>query len=452
MATKKNEGELFLEKHPHTRFFDAFIIDLCGNAVGKRYPASDLPKLFASGTQFCEATYLLDVNGESADPLGKGFSDGDPDADAWPVPGSLRTVSWPGGTDAQCLLTLRDTKNKQPVWYEPRVLLENVVKKITDIGLKPVLALELEFHLIDQERTSEGAPQPAINPRTGSRSWSGKVFGLDVLDDFAAPLTAIIDACAAQKIPASTALSEYGAGQFELNLAHVDDPLKAADDAAFLRRAVQFAARSSGYDATFMSKPYPELSGSGMHVHLSLVDDKGNNVFDPACKNGAEKLGHVISGLQATMGEAMAIFAPNLNSFRRFVPDQFVPVTTDWAENNRSVAFRIPVSDGKNRRVEHRVAGAEANPYLVVAAMLAGAHHGLVNGLAPSNPTQGNAGSVADENLPLTPWQAYEQFAGANILKAYFGAEFLQAYAMVKQAEFASLMSTHFRREYEWYL
>lgn len=452
MGTQKNEGDLFLEQYPELQSFDAFIIDLCGNAVGKRYPAADLPKLFSHGTQFCEATYLLDVNGESADPLGKGFSDGDPDADAWPVPGSLRVVPWPGSSGAQCLLTLKDTRTKKPVWYEPRNLLENIANRISALGLNPVLAVELEFHLIDRARTAEGAPQPPINPRTGERSWAGKVFSLDVLDDFSAPLNAITEACAAQNIPASTALSEYGAGQFELNLTHVDDPLKAADDAAFLRRAVQFAARSAGFDATFMSKPYPDLSGSGMHVHLSLLDEAGQNIFDPAYENGDENLGHVIAGMQSVMGEAMAIFAPNLNAFRRFAPDQFVPVTTDWAENNRSVAFRIPTSDDANRRVEHRVAGAEANPYLVVATLLAGAHYGLENKLTPPSAAKGNAGAEMDETLPLCPWQAFDQIANTRILKDYFGEEFLQAYSIVKQAEFDALMSRHFRREYEWYL
>ncbi|MGI9484046.1 MAG: glutamine synthetase family protein, partial [Hyphomicrobiales bacterium] len=356
------------------------------------------------------------------------------------------------GSRAQCLLTLKSPSTGEPVWYEPRILLKKVAGCFEALGLKPVIAVELEFHLIDQARDSDGAPLPPINPRTGARSWHGKVFGLDVLEDFSAPLTAISDACAAQSIPATTALSEYGAGQFEVNLAHVDCPLIAADDAAYLRRAVQFACRQAGYDATFMSKPYPELSGSGMHIHLSLLDKDGANIFDPTVKNGNGAMGNAIAGMQETMGEAMAIFAPNFNSYRRFLPDQFVPVTKDWGANNRSMAFRIPTSDNANRRVEHRVAGAEANPYLVIAAVLAGVHHGLANKLEPTAESSGNAGAEVDETLPLKPWEAFDAFENAQTLGGYFGADFLTAYATVKRAEFDALMAKQFRREYEWYL
>ncbi|MGI9480782.1 MAG: glutamine synthetase family protein, partial [Hyphomicrobiales bacterium] len=174
MAAEKNEGAAFLEANPQMKDLEAFIIDLCGNAVGKRYPASDIPKLFEGGTQFCEATYLLDVNGDCPDALGKGFSDGDPDADAEPVPGSLRVVPWSGGSRAQCLLTLKSPSTGEPVWYEPRVLLKKVADRFEELGLKPVIAVELEFHLIDQARDDDGAPLPPINPRTGARSWHGK--------------------------------------------------------------------------------------------------------------------------------------------------------------------------------------------------------------------------------------------------------------------------------------
>ncbi|MGI9373363.1 MAG: glutamine synthetase family protein, partial [Hyphomicrobiales bacterium] len=408
--------------------------------------------LFENGSTFCEAMYLVDVNGECPDALGKGFSDGDPDAEAWPVPGSLRMVPWSDEPRAQCLLTLKNFETKQPTWFEPRVILQSVSDKFASLGLTPVIAVELEFHLLDKERDENNAPQPPLNPRTRTRSWSGKVFSLDMLDDFAAPLKAITDACVAQDLPVSTALSEYGACQFEVNLNHVSDPLRAADDAAYLRRAVQFAARHAGYDATFISKPYPDISGSGLHVHMSLLDDEGNNIFDPANANGNDKLGHVVAGLQAMLGEAMAIFAPNLNAFRRFKPDQFVPVTKDWGLNNRSMAFRIPPSDDANRRIEHRAAGAEANPYLVIAALLAGAHHGLTNQLAPTAQAGGNAGAEVDETLPLKPWQAFDAIANAEILSDYFSGEFLHAYATVKRAEFEALMDKPFRREFEWYL
>lgn len=154
--------------------------------------------------------------------------------------------------------------------------------------------------------------------------------------------------------------------------------------------------------------------------------------------------GHGVAGLQATMAESMAIFAPNINVYRRFKPDEFVPVTRDWGENNRSVAFRLPIGDGQSRRIEHRVAGAEANPYLVIAAVLAGVHHGITNAL--------DAGAAADAGLPLTPWDAFRAMESAEILPGYLGADYPKIYAEVKQAEFDAFMGDAFTREFDWYL
>ncbi len=446
------EAQDFLSAHPNVEYLDAFIIDLCGRAIGKRFPRSQIEKLYKNGSQFCASTYLLDVNGNSADPMGYGFSDGDPDADIWPVPGTLKPAPWGAQKGAQCLLTLKEAGTEEPVWFEPRIILSKVAEKLADLKLTPVIAMELEFYLIDPARTETGAPQPPPHPRTGQRSWAGNVYGLDELEDYDTLLTTISNICEVQDIPASTAISEYGAGQFEINLEHGDDPLQAADDAAFLRRAILMAARQVGYDATFLSKPYADLAGSGMHIHLSLMDEAGANIFDPARADGDKNLGAVIAGLQATMAEAIGIFAPNINAFRRFVPDQFTPVTTDWGDNNRSMAFRIPASDGANRRVEHRVAGAEANPYLALAAVLAGAAHGLNAGLEPSAKASGNAGAAVDPSLPLRPWSALERLEGAEILKDYLGEDFLKIYAAVKSAELEEFLGEPSPREFEWYL
>ncbi len=452
MKQDASEARAFLKANPHVEYFDAFIIDLCGRAVGKRYPISQLEKVYKSGTPFCAATYLLDVNGNTSDPLGYGFSDGDPDADAWPVPGTLKPCPWSDGKGAQCMIVMKDTGTDNPVWFEPRIILENIIKRLAGMKLTPVVAVELEFYLTDAERTSNGAPQPPVNPRSGERSWTGNVFSLDVLEDFSDVLSNIGKICEIQGIPASTALSEYGAGQFEINLDHTSDPVKAADDAALLRRAVVMGARQAGFDATFLSKPYSDLSGSGMHVHLSLLDEKGRNIFDPGNDKNNAKLKQAVAGFQTVLPDSMAIFAPSINAFRRFEPDQFVPVTPDWGENNRSMAFRIPASDPANTRIEHRVSGADANPYLVVAAILAAAHYGLANGLAPTPQASGNAGANVDETLPLKLWSALDRLEGSSILQDYLGADFPKAYAAVKRGEFDDFLSEISPREHEWYL
>lgn len=453
MFLEERELSDFLEAHPTVEFLDAVVIDLCGNAIGKRLPVGHAKKMVSGGTPVCAAMQLVDVRGNTADPLGYGFSDGDPDGMARPLTGTLCLVPWSGGKHAQVLCEMSRAADLSPFWYEPRRVLKRVVERFSDTGLKPVLALELEFYLTDLERGAGGEPLPCASPVTRRRERQGQVLSLDKLDEYQEVISAIQVACRAQNIPASTVISEYGPGQFEVNLEHQANPLLAADHAALLRRVVQATVRQLGYDATFMSKPFPGLSGNGLHVHLSLENENGSNAFDPAQRSGEEILGHAVSGLQATLHEAMAIFAPNLNVYRRFRPDEFTPVTRDWGENNRSVAFRLPpVTEGDARRLEHRVAGAEANPYLVTAAVLAGVHHGLTQQDTPGEKHAGNAGAEVDETLPLTIWDALSAFKSAKILPGYLGADYIKMYHAVKTAEFTEFMEEISPREYRWYL
>lgn len=450
----EEEIRAFLAAHPDTKTIEAFIFDLCGVAMGKRYPVEDLPKLYSDGLQMCAAACLLDVTGNSADPLGYGFSDGDPDADAVAIPGTLKPVPWARRPTGQVMLRLtRPEVARPPVWFEPREVLTGVVERFEeDLALKPVAAVELEFFLIDPARTAESAPQPPISPVTGKPHTANQVYGMGKLEEFDPVLAAIEEACAAQGVPATAASAEFAPGQFELNLRHVADAVLAADHACLLRRIVKSVARANGYDATFMSKPYPGQSGSGLHIHISLQDETAANAFDETRDSEETLLRRAVAGLQATMAEAMALFAPNLNAYRRFEPDQFTPVTTDWGYDNRSVAFRVPSGRGPARRIEHRIAGAEANPYLVTAAVLAGMRHGIENELAPSDPATGNAGAERDETLPFTLWRALDALERADILPGLIGADYLKAYHAVKSAEFADFLSVPSPREFDWYL
>lgn len=453
MYATKAELNAFLKAQPDVRFFDAVVIDLCGNAIGKRLPVDQMAKMVTAGTPVCGAMQLVDVLGNTADPLGHGFSDGDPDGIAMPLAGTFAPVPWSMGRHAQVLCVMTSAKDRLPFWYEPREVLRRVLARFTDLGLVPVMALELEFYLIDLKRGDGDTPIPGASPLTGRPETQGKVLSLAKLDEFEPVIKAMQTACLEQGIPVTTLISEYGAAQFEINLDHQSDALIAADHAALLRRAILGTARDKGFDATFMSKPFPDQSGSGLHLHLSLVSDAGENIFDPGNAQGDAMLGHAVAGLQATMAEAMAIFAPNINVYRRFKPDEFTPVTKDWGENNRSVAFRLPtISDGKARRLEHRISGAEANPYLVAAAVLAGAHYGLTQKLAVSEKATGNAGAAVDETLPLTLWQALDAFRSGRILPEYLGADYIAIYAAVKQAEFNDFMAEISAQEYRWYL
>lgn len=458
----------FLAENPDITHLDTVLIDLCGQAYGKRLPRGHIAKLYDNGTPVCAAMSLVDALGNTADPMGYGFSDGDPDAIVRPVPGRLVRAPWVSVL-AQVLCEPEDAATGKPLWYDPRTVLKQVVSRFADLKLTPVTAVELEFYFISPNRTEDGAPQPAGSPRNGRPEAAGKVLSLDKMDEFGPVISAIEAACQAQNLPTSTMISEYGPGQFEINLEHCDDPVKACDDAVLLRRCITSVARAKGLDATFMSVPFAGESGSGMHIHASLADEAGN-IFDPTRKDSDTelsvkprknkgipddsdaKLSAAIAGLQEIHAEAMAIFAPNINVYRRYVADNFTPVTTDWGVNNRSVAFRIPSGPASARRIEHRAAGAEANPYLVMAAVLAGMHHGLSNRLDAGERSTGNAGAEVDDKLPLSLWQALDATRNAKILPGYLGEDYCGIYADVKQAEFAAFMETISRQEYDWYL
>lgn len=445
------ELDAFLAAHPGTRFLDAVMFDLCGTAIGKRYPVRDAAKVWTSGVAFCAGITTLDALGACWDVEGIGFSDGDPDATSYPVAGTLVPVPWAEAT-AQVLIAPAPPEGAAGWWFDPRTILQGVVARFAALGVVPVVACELEFYLVDPARDAGGRVSPARPVRGGRASEAPRVLAFDKLDEWGAILAEIDAACQAQGVPAGAATAEYGGAQFEVNLGHLPDPVAAADHALMLRRIVKGVANRHGLEATFMSKPFADQSGSGLHIHLSLVDANGRNVFDERLPGGDAMLGHAIAGLQATTYDAMALFAPNLNAYRRFAPNQFVPVNTSWGFNNRSVSFRVPAGGGAARRIEHRIAGAEANPYLVMAAVLAGVHHGVSQRMQPSAPSTGNAGEEADPEMPLKLWTALDRLEGSALMADYLGPRYPAAYATIKRAEFEAFMAEVLPREYDWYL
>jgi glutamine synthetase len=447
-----SELDRFLKAHPDIRYVDALFVDLCGIVRGKRFPREHAAKIFRSGVQIAHTVYLLDVTGLNADPCGHGFSDGDPDGTGWPVPGTVVPVPWAGHPTAQVLMSLHD-EQRQPWIVDPRNVLRRVAKRFAELELSPVVALELEFYLLDMQRDATGAPQPPISPATGLRESGTQVYGMAELDAFAGFLHDVEEACRIQSIPASMASAEFAPAQYEINLQHVDDPLTAADHAALLCRVIRAVARAHNMRATFMAKPFLDQTGNGLHIHMSLLDASGRNVFDDGGRpEGSAILRHAIGGLAATMAESMAVFAPNVNAYRRFAANQFVPVAPRWSVNNRSAAFRIPTGDGASRRIEHRVSGADANPYLALAAVLAGAHHGIVNRLDPGPPSTGNAGAEMDQHVPFNLADALAAMRRGAVIADYFTPEYVAFYCETKRLEHERFMAAISPREYEWYL
>jgi glutamine synthetase len=260
--------------------------------------------------------------------------------------------------------------------------------------------------------------------------------------------------CRAQNIPAGATLKEFSPGQFEINLHHVANAELAADHGVLLKRAVKAVARKHDMAASFMAKPFAEWAGCSLHVHISLVDAVGKNVFAGTSTDGpfADTLRHAIGGLAAAMPESMAIFAPTANSYRRYRPGVFVPLAPNWGRNHRGVALRIPISGYEDTRVEHRPGGADGNPYLVIAAILAGIHHGITNQVEPGPMVAQE--SVIDEQLglPLRWSAALDAFDAGNILPKYLGEKFHRLYGICRREEEERFHSEISDRDYEWYL
>ena len=454
-ANPHNEWEEFLRGHPETAFIDTFMVGISGQLYGKREPVADIKRILNSGVTFSACAAVLDVHGHGTNALGIGGSDGDPDAVGCVIPGTFAPVPWAKSPTAQCLLDMRHAETGDQLWFDPRKVLADVVKRLNANGLYPTVACELEFYLIDSERTEDGKIRPAKLSRTNGPPRAPANLSVEQLEDYSDFILAIDTAARAQGIPASTAVAEYGLGQFEINLKHVADPLLAADHATLLKRVIRGVARERGDDVTFMAKPYMDQPGSGMHVHVSLMDKDGKNIFSAA--NGTDTLRSAVAGLQSTLSEALGIFAANFSAFRRFKPDNLVPVNGHWGHNNRSVAFRVPFGEGQSRRIEHRVAGADASPHLALAAILAGIDHGVMNKLVPTQPIDGkNADSipVPTKTAKMAPHflASLDALAQAKILKSYFPPDFPKLYREIKLGEFTELFSEPLSREFDYYL
>jgi glutamine synthetase len=451
LGAAKAELEAVLTANPAIQFVDAAIADISGALRGKRVAAAEAPKLYESGMQIPLSLHLMDVRGEMMNPGGRGYSDGDPDGTAWPISGTVMEVWGADPPRAQLLMSLRDASGAA-VPHDPRAILERTLARFAELDFTPVAAHELEFYLVDEQRDEKGRPQPPFSPRTATRESTLSVYGLDDLDRYQVFLTALSEAAALQRVPMTAASKEYAPGQFEANLRHQADALAASDHAVYLRQIIKAAAGKQNARASFMAKPYPDRSGSGQHVHLSLMDRNGRNVFDNGTPGGSELLRFAAGGLADLMAESMAFFAPNLNGYRRFQPDMFAPVNRRWGINNRSAGLRIPIGPSEARRIEHRCAGADANPYLVMAAILAGVHHGLVNKIDPGPPAVGNVSREPDMTLPFSLEDALKLLEKPRVLPSYFGPEAIELYRETKAIELARFKKQITAEEYEWYL
>jgi glutamine synthetase len=299
-------------------------------------------------------------------------------------------------------------------------------------GLTPVCAVELEFFLIDDSGRKLQIPQ---SPRSGKRRKGAETLSIRALDQFDEFFTALYDACEEMDIPADTAISEAGLGQFEINMMHCDDALRAADDAWLFKMLVCGLARRHGFAASFMAKPYADYPGSGLHTHFSVLDAEGNNVFDNGGPEGTDIMRHAVAGCMEAMPGSALIFAPHANSFDRMVPGNHAPTGVSWAYENRTSSIRIPSGNHKARRIEHRVSGGDVNPYLMLAAVLGAAINGIEDGKEPPAPITGNAYAADLPQIPHTWATAIDTFQNDASIARIFDPELIQNLVLTKRQE-----------------
>jgi glutamine synthetase len=449
-----DEAKAFLEAHPEIEAFDIVLTDTNGVGRGKIIRRHELAAIYEGGRHMPTSILGLDITGEDVHETGLIWDSGDGDLRAWPVPGTLKPLHGTSPARGQVLMSMYHFDGK-PMTSDPRHALARQIEAFAARDLYPAGAFELEFFLLRNERDADGRIQPASAVLDGRKSGKTEVYSVDHLHGMEPLFSDIYAGAKTQGIPVETLISEYAPGQYELTLHYRKDMLQAADDLILLKRLVRMQGRRHGVTACFMAKPIEKCAGSGMHLHVSMPNGAGRNTFSedtPGEWNPAIR--HAIGGLSATMPESMLVFAPHANSWRRFVAQSYAPLAPTWGVNNRSVALRIPAGDVRNRRIEHRPSGVDANPYLVAAAVLAGITKGVDEKLDPGAETTGNGYEKAPKlNDAPSDWRsAIEAAKASDFLKAALGEDLHHTFTAIKQAEYIRVARTVSELDYQLYL
>ena len=450
------EFTAFRAAHPGIEAVQLYITDPSGVPRGKVAALHELERLYTTGRPVAGSILGLDVTGRDVEATGLVWETGDADLLCRPVPGTLRPAPWLARPTAQVMMSMY-TLAGAPAPADPRHALARAVARLAARGLRAVLAVELEFYLLAPRGEAGAAAVPPGSAHIDA-------YSLARLERTAPLFDEVYAAARAQGLPVETLMSEYAPGQFELTLAHRDDALRAVDEAVMLKRLLRGVAAKHGLAVTFMAKPYAHLAGSGMHLHVSLADGAGQNLFADEAPAGSPLLRQALGGLKATMAESLLAFAPNGNSYRRFQSESYAPTAVSWGVNNRSVSLRVPAGPPSSRHIEHRIAGADANPYVAAAVVLAGVERGIAMGLDPGPPVTGNgyaaAAAAAAAGVPLDPqlalprtWQeAIDRAAGSAFLAEALGPEFLQVFLAIKRQECARFSAEVTELDRSWYL
>ena len=424
--------ETFLKEHRIDEV-ECLVPDMAGIARGKILPAQKfLEGMRKNGLRIPEDIFIQTVNGDYPEDSDDVTSASTRDVYLIPDISTIRLVPWYDEPTAQVICDAFHFDGTE-VQIAARHILKRILSLYEEEGWRPVVAPELEFFLVDVNTDPDYPLVPPIG-RSGRRETSRQAYGVDAVNEFDPIFEDVYDFCEVQGIDIDTLTHEGGAAQMEMNFNH-GDPLLLADQAFLFKRTVREAAMRHKVYGTFMAKPMQGQPGSSMHIHQSLLDAKtGRNLFATRAGKDTALFRSHIAGLQRYLPTVMPLLAPNVNSYRRLMPDYDAPINTHWGYDNRTVGLRVPNSDAAARRVENRLAGADANPYLAIAASLACGYLGMKEKLKPRQPIEGNAYRLA-RTLPRTLYDALERFNGTRALKPIFGAIFVEAVTLVKGAE-----------------
>ncbi|HSR71272.1 MAG TPA: glutamine synthetase family protein, partial [Kiloniellales bacterium] len=394
--------EAFLKEHSIDEV-ECLVPDMAGIARGKILPAGKFLKgMREQGLRIPEGVFVQTVTGDY--PIeGVVTSPAVQDVYMVPDPASIRLVPWYEEPTAQIICDAVYLDGS-PVEFSSRAVLRRVLELYEKAGWQPLVAPELEFFLVGKNTDPDYPLEPPIG-RSGRRESSRQSYGVDAVNEFDPLFEDVYDFCEAESIDIDTLTHESGAAQMEMNFNH-GAALELADQAFLFKRTVREAALRHNVYATFMAKPMEGQPGSSMHIHQCVLDAKtSRNLFAQRNGRNSKLFLHYIAGLQKNLPAMMPLLAPNVNSYRRLIRDSDAPINTHWGFDNRTVGLRVPHSDAQNRRVENRVAGADANPYLAIAASLACGYIGMTQRLKPRSPVEGSAYRLA-HTLPRTLFDA----------------------------------------------
>lgn len=445
MSDFQTAWHAYCQAHGVPERIELMLCDINSILRGKWLPGEEVDKLTSGSVRLPLSTYAPNILGWEVEETGLGIVAGDPDGIMVPVASTLRREPWAEGNIAQVMVEMTD-ETEDISTLSTRQALKSVVDRMAADGFYPVVATELEFYIVKKRDDAAAPPEPP------DRLPEAQNYDLEVLSRKGDILTDILSAADDLGLATDTLIAEYGPGQFEVNFNHSGDILDAADTAVMFRRLVRHVVDSHGYEATFMAKPYAEHPGNGMHVHVSVLDVDGQNIFAAAQDDDASpRLRAAVAGVLNTMHDLQAIFAPHLNSYRRFQPMSFAPTAPEWGYDNRSAAVRLPETHGPAARLEHRICGADVNPYLALAAILGGIHHGLTTNLPLSAPLDDPDHQPA-EKLSHDWIYAVDRFEGSDIAQQIFGDDFRDLYVAIRRNEISELTTIIAPIEYSAYL